>query len=121
MVSALSQTGNFGLELVPNKWYHPLVGLTGMTQHKRDEPETESFWGRVRMASSRGLACTTNGYLALVPMDSRPGDKIALCRGSKLPLVLTRWAWDLVSCIHVHGIMHGEAWDPDRCDTLMIS
>ena len=120
----LAGMGNFGRRLIPKKWYHSLIGLSGLTQNQCDDTAVQSFWDPVRVSTSRRLARTEKGYLALVPHSSQPGDKIALCRGGKLPLVLRaslKDTWELVGCSYVHGIMHGEAWDVNRCNTLRIS
>ena len=120
----LAGMGKLGRRLSPKKWYHSLVGLSGLTQYQYDEAAVQSFWDPVRVSTCRRLARTEKGYLALVPHNSQPGDKIALCRGGKLPLVLRaslKDTWELVGCSYVHGIMHGEAWDVARCNTLKIS
>jgi hypothetical protein len=120
----LANLSNRSRKLVPKKWYNSLVGLSGLTKHQHDEIAVQSFWDPVRVSTSRRLARTEKGYLALVPHSSQPGDKIALCHGGKLPLVLRaslKDRWELVGCSYVHGIMHGEAWDVARCNTLRIS
>jgi hypothetical protein len=120
----LAGMGKLGRGLSPKKWYHSLVGLSGLTQYQYDEAAVQSFWDPVRVSTSRRLARTEKGYLALVPHSSQPGDRIALCRGGKLPLVLRaslKDTWELVGCSYVHGIMHGEAWDVTRCNKLRIS
>lgn len=120
----LANRSNRSRRLIPKKWYNSLVGLSGLTKHQHDELAVQSFWDPVRVSTSRRLARTEKGYLALVPHSSQPGDKIALCRGGKLPLVLRaslKDTWELVGCSYVHGIMHGEAWDVARCNTLKIS
>jgi hypothetical protein len=120
----LANLSNRSRRLIPKKWYNSLVGLSGLTKHQHDELAVQSFWDPVRVSTSRRLARTEKGYLALVPHSSQPGDRIALCRGGKLPLVLRaslKDTWELVGCSYVHGIMHGEAWDVTRCNKLRIS
>lgn len=76
----------------------------------------------------RKLAWTEKGHLALVPEDTAPGDKIVLCRGSKLPLVVKKAAggepttkrWQLLESCYVHGIMKGEAWDEGLCEEMEL-
>jgi hypothetical protein len=120
----LANLSNRCRRFISKKWYHPLVGLSGLTQHHHDESAVQSFWEPVLVSTSRRLARTERGYLALVPHSSQAGDKIALCRGGKLPFVLRsshKDTWELIGCSYVHGIMHGEAWDVTRCSTLRIS
>lgn len=53
----------------------------------------------------------------------REGDEIVLVKGGMVPLVLRargEGRWKLVGDAYVHGIMHGEAFDEDRCQTMWI-
>ena len=71
----------------------------------------------------RRIARTDRGYFALVPDDSKIGDKIAIMKGGNLPLVLRRAGsrgMKLVGESYVHGIMHGEAWDDRKCERIRL-
>lgn len=62
------------------------------------------------------LAITGNDYMALVPKTAIVGDKIALMPGGVKPFLLrpdgTRFK--VVGTCYVHGVMHGEVWDPSK-------
>ncbi len=61
----------------------------------------------------RRLAQTEKGFLALVGSAVKKCDRVALAKGSNVPLVLRKvynenW-WTLVGDAYIHGIMFGEA------------
>ena len=59
---------------------------------------------------ARSFAITRNGYLALVPFISRPGDDIVVFWGATVPYVVRRagMGFRLVGDGYVQGIMEGE-------------
>lgn len=122
-----SRFGKLGSKLLSGGWYHMthpgLGGTEGNTSGNdgllpASEPHTLDHY-----AVSRRLARTSKDYLGLVPKHAQPGDKIALCRGSKLPLILRPLAsgqWELVGCAYVHGLMNGEAWNEELCQSIRV-
>ncbi|KAM0818145.1 putative heterokaryon incompatibility protein or allele protein [Seiridium cardinale] len=72
----------------------------------------------------RKLAWTERGYLALVSQDTEAGDRIVLCKGSRLPVVARATdrpdQWKVLNGCYVHGIMKGEAWDADKCAGMQL-
>ena len=66
------------------------------------------------MAYGRRLGTTRNGYLALLPAETRVGDAVVLCEGGTTPLILRSagWAFELVGDGYVHGMMQGELFRP---------
>ena len=68
----------------------------------------------------RRLAITAKGYFALVPAESKVGDKVAILKGGKLPLIMRAKGnvYRLIGESYVHGIMNGEAWDRGLCEKL---
>jgi hypothetical protein len=65
---------------------------------------------------------TERGYLGLGSRLLREGDQIALFKGGMVPLVLRAKGqqWELVGDCFVHGIMQGEAFVEERCETLWL-
>ena len=78
-----------------------------------------------RLGNSEDMRCirTTNGWLGLAPKACRVGDVVALFRGGRVPLVLRAngaGKWKLVGAAYVHGVMYGEAFEEDKCETMHI-
>jgi hypothetical protein len=78
-----------------------------------------------RSGSSTNNRCirTTSGWLGLAPAACRVGDVAALFRGGKVPLILTAdgaGKWKLVGAAYVHGVMYGEAFEEDKCETMHL-
>jgi hypothetical protein len=67
--------------------------------------------GITRAACARCLCITQNGYLGLVPPNSRSGDSVAVFLGGKVPFVIRAVDGDfkLIGESYLHGIMKGEA------------
>ena len=82
------------------------------------------FQFRVRRSiSHRCMMRTKKGYLGLAPAVTQLGDRISLLKGLKAPVVLRPKgeAWELVGECYIHGIMNGEAFDPDECRALWLA
>lgn len=72
------------------------------------------------LSNHRRLIRTKNGYIALAPGPTRPGDWIGVYKGGRMPLVV-RKEGDFLLLIgesYVHGIMNGKAWDETRCKRM---
>ncbi|KAK7743352.1 hypothetical protein SLS62_010626 [Diatrype stigma] len=102
------------------RWRQSLVALSA----PKDKSKLVKFNALQSFSLGRKLAWTEKGYLALVPEDTAPGDKVVLCRGSKLPLVVKAAGepnrWKLLESCYVHGIMNGEAWDEGLCEEMEL-
>lgn len=62
----------------------------------------------------RGIFCSSEGYMGLVPYGTRRGDIICVVLGCKVPIVLRRaladeTQWEVVGACYVEGLMNGEA------------
>ena len=82
------------------------------------------FRQKMTVATHRRLFRTQKGYLGLGPMGLSRNDAVTLLRGGMVPLVLrARGAdqWELVGDCYVHGMMRGEAFVKERCQTLWIT
>lgn len=101
----------------PSKLRQGLVALG--TPRKDNAKYIAPFNALQKFSVGRRLAWTEKGYLALVPQETAAGDKVILCKGSKLPLVMTSTPqpnqWKVVEGCYIHGIMKGEAWDEAQC------
>lgn len=118
--------GALGRKCIPRGLYHALMGFSGQIHKPADIPKDEDvFITRIQVAGSRQLARTGRGCLALVPKHAQHGDRVVVCRGSKLPLILrpssNEQGWEFVGCAYVHGIMYGEAWTEDECRDIRLS
>ncbi|EPE33782.1 hypothetical protein GLAREA_06795 [Glarea lozoyensis ATCC 20868] len=74
----------------------------------------------------RKLFISDEGWLGLAPMNSVPGDRIALLEGGRVPFILRPTGnenqFEMVGDAYVHGIMDGEAWDEgkDLIDIVLV-
>ena len=72
----------------------------------------------------RRLARTESGKLCLAPARTEVGDCVALLKGGRTPFILRAVAaeeeYTLVGEAYVHGMMYGEAWEPERCQELCL-
>lgn len=70
----------------------------------------------------RRIARTGKGYIGLTPRYTQSGDWIAIFKGGKMPLVIRPGGrnWQLIGESYVHGIMKGEVWDEEKCETLWL-
>lgn len=85
-----------------------------------------------RNALYRRLIRTEHGYIGLAGNGAQVGDRVVLCRGSRVPLVLRPEAgpsstaaqgtvrYRLVADAYVHGIMQGEGFDESSCASLVL-
>ncbi|KAK1995632.1 HET-domain-containing protein [Colletotrichum falcatum] len=74
-------------------------------------------------AIERRLGWCENGWLALLPEETRAGDKIVLAEGGRVPLVLrpNGDGYDtFVGEAYVHGVMDGEAFEPSLCHDIKV-
>ena len=75
--------------------------------------DPEKFWMDLKMACyGRSFAFTENGYYALGPMITRPGNLCCVIFGARVPYIIrkigTEDHYRLVGEAYVHGVMHGE-------------
>lgn len=53
-----------------------------------------------------------SGYVGLCPLETQPGDAIAILQGARVPYIVRRGenleGWTLIGESHVYGIMDGE-------------
>ena len=72
----------------------------------------------------RRLGSTEKGYFALLPQKADVKDRIVILEGGKLPLVVRPSedgdTFELIGEAYVHGIMFGESWKPEACETIRI-
>ncbi|KIW00557.1 uncharacterized protein PV09_07912 [Verruconis gallopava] len=70
----------------------------------------------------RSIFRTRRGYIGLGPPLLNIGDKVSLCKGGKLPLILRpkKRNWELIGDCYVHGMVKGELWDEAKCEHMWI-
>lgn len=83
------------------------------------------FPGLVDAVAGRTFFKTANGYIGLGPKWTAKGDSITLLNGSRAPIIARQRhqksiRWKVVGEAYVHGIMHGEAWDPGKCEDMFF-
>lgn len=93
-----------------------------LTEKIMIEPKT-GFRSLATPMQMRRMMRTDGGWIGLCPMGAEPGDCIALCRGSKLPVALRPRGtdWELLGTCYVHGIMSGELWEEERCREMWVA
>lgn len=111
-------------KLLPRRLYHPFMAYLGINGNEPDE-NGETFFPMIQVASSCRLGRTARGVnLCLVPQHARLGDRVVLCQGSNLPLILRGpnedQHWELVGCGFIHGIMFGEAWKLGESQEIIL-
>jgi hypothetical protein len=77
-----------------------------------------------QILQSRTFARTEQGYLALMPIEARVGDAIAICQGGKVPLLLrpnVDGKLRLLGGCYIHGMMFGERYCEKDCYEISIS
>ncbi|PQE17503.1 heterokaryon incompatibility protein [Rutstroemia sp. NJR-2017a BBW] len=70
----------------------------------------------------RRIMLSEQGYLGLITQDARLGDRIALIKGIRVPVVLrsSGGKWELVCEMYLLGAMQGELWDESKCHPVLI-
>ena len=73
----------------------------------------------------RKIVRTEAGYLGLASNTTEVGDSVMICKGSSVPLIMRRNQEDgsfrLIGDAYVHGIMRGEAFQTDKCHTMLVN
>lgn len=92
---------------------------------KAMEEDENSFSTYTLHTARRRLGITQSGRLCLLPKGTEVGDKIALLRGGRVPVVLRPRVGgrsvEFIGEAFVHGIMDGEAFDEAACVELKIT
>lgn len=103
-----------------SKWSKNLIALAA----PKNKSKLVKFNSMQVYSLGRKLAWTEKGYLALVPEDTTTGDKIVLCQGSRIPLLVKEAGepnrWNHLEGCYVHGIMGGEAWNESLCEEMEL-
>ncbi|KAI1264785.1 heterokaryon incompatibility protein-domain-containing protein [Xylariaceae sp. FL1019] len=88
--------------------------LLARTQHQKF-PSGRQFHGQsISIQKGRQIFVTTNGFMGIVPLKTRPGDDIVLLFGASVPFVVRKafgdHYWLVGECV-VIGVMEGEAME----------
>jgi hypothetical protein len=84
----------------------------------------------MKLCVNRRLVRTCGkGYLGVFAERVQEGDKVVLLKGSRVPFVLresckkgdgTERLWEVIGDGYLHGVMGGDAWREDRCETFTL-
>lgn len=88
-----------------------------------ENTKATSFPDMIARTVERRMVITKSGYLGLAPELAEPGQCIALVKGAKVPLVLRlkeNAKWELIGDCYIHGIMHGEAFEVQKCIDIEV-
>jgi len=84
--------------------------------HNAVYEELDEAYEVERPLTGRKFCLTKRGYVGLVPLDAKPGDKVYVLAGAGLPVILRQDERDenspftrLLGCSYIHGLMSGEA------------
>lgn len=75
-----------------------------------------------RSISYRRMMRTNNDYLGLVPSLARVGDHVVLVQGMTTPAIVRHHdnGYEFIGDCYVHGIMKGEAFNPEECKPIWL-
>jgi len=80
-------------------------------------PTLDALRYTVQCLDRRVFITTRTGYVGLAPVETRPGDVVAILLGCRWPLVLrlcNSGFYQLVGECYIHGLMDGEIFDQKR-------
>ena len=100
---------------------HEMLGWRRLGQDESGE-EVQLFRKTVL---NRRLVGTEKGYLGLVASGAQNGDRVAVVRGCRVPVVLRQVEehreWQFVGDGYIYGMMHGKGFNLSNCRTLRIA
>jgi hypothetical protein len=76
---------------------------------------------------NRRMSRTDNGWLALVPGNTKQADKVVFLKGGKMGYVgrkrrdAAQETWGMLGEAYVHGVMNGKAWDEGACRAFQFT
>lgn len=83
------------------------------------------YYARRQLSAERRLFSGTSGLIGLAPRWAHVGDQIFILRGGKVPVILRRAGDDgmyqFIGEAYVHGAMHGEMFDLEKCENILIT
>ena len=78
----------------------------------------------VHRLSNRRMFKTRGGYVGIGPKAMENGDKIALCKGGKVPFIIRPnghvHEYHLIGDCYIHGMMYGESFNEEICGVLWL-
>lgn len=119
-----------------NSWYIWAHTTTTPLYHAGKSVQDFQVLFNIQRAGRR-FAVTEMGYIGWVPWKAHKGDAVALMPGGKVPYVLRQVSeaedggveggkssglrkWRFLGDAYVHGVMHGEAWDPYGLEQIVL-
>lgn len=76
----------------------------------------------VRLSHNRRMFTTRDHYIGLGPKAMKHGDKIALCKGARVPFIIRPdgLEYRLIGDCYIHGIMYGERFNEEMCSEIIL-
>ncbi|OCK74527.1 HET-domain-containing protein [Lepidopterella palustris CBS 459.81] len=117
---------------IPHRWppfkilygvISTILSLDLMFNVLRREARDHSFAQKLATIRGRRMIKTKEGFLGMATGDVKVDDSIVLLRGGHVPFVARKMADGsqhhiLVGDCYLHGLMHGGAWNPERCEAM---
>ncbi|CZR65431.1 uncharacterized protein PAC_15331 [Phialocephala subalpina] len=108
--------------------YHPHINeklpMAGMAIYMRATWQSYGeFWPYTACSQHRRLGRAANGWLCLLPEETKVGDLVFIASGGRVPLIIRpgkNGHNTFVGEAYVHGIMDGEAFDEGNCVDVEI-
>jgi hypothetical protein len=74
------------------------------------------------LSQNRRMFTTRGRYIGLGPKAMKFGDKIALCKGARVPLIIRRDALEyrLIGDCYIHGMMYGVCFNEEMCGEIWL-
>ena len=65
---------------------------------------------------------TRSSYIGLGPQEMRIDDKVVICSGGRVPLIFRTHGdgYQFIGDCYVHGIMKGEIFEKNLCNSLTV-
>lgn len=87
--------------------------------------DTEGYSAGRKLSVEREFFSGTDDLIGLAPRWAKPGDEIFILQGGKVPMILRRYGSDgpyqFIGEAYVHGAMHGEMFDLQKCKKIPIA
>jgi hypothetical protein len=93
------------------------------THFERHPEDSATYFSILAKCQDRKIAMTKHGRIGLVPDCADVGDPIFLLMGGDVPFMLRaadESTWTLLGHCFVHGIMDGEAFDEQKCESIAL-
>ena len=118
----LDVAGRYGYSRLPDE--DTINSFVKFTKYRKNlNSAYADFTKRIHKAcANRALLVTAKRYIGLAPWNARKGDIVTILLGGDTPYLLrpciSEPLYNLVGETYVHGLMEGEAMDPEASTTI---